>query len=33
VADITTPEEHLTRRPGKHAEGVGRDAVPQGETI
>lgn len=27
VADITTPEEHLTRRRGEHSEGVGRDAV------
>ena len=28
VEDITTPEEHLTRRRGEHSEGVGRDAVP-----
>jgi urea transporter len=27
VADITTPEEHLTRMRGEHSEGVGRDAV------
>jgi urea transporter len=33
VADITTPEEHLSRRPGERSEGVGRDAVPQGKTI
>jgi hypothetical protein len=26
VGDITTPEEHLTRR-GEHSPGVGRDAV------
>lgn len=28
VEDITTPEEHLTRRRGEHSAGVGRDAVP-----
>jgi urea transporter len=29
VADITTPEEHLTRSRSQHAaQGVGRDAVP-----
>ena len=27
VEDITTPEEHLTRRRGQHSAGVGRDAV------
>ncbi len=27
VADITTPEDHLTRRRGEHSPGVGRDAV------
>lgn len=29
VADITTPEEHLTRRRGEHSAGVGRDAVAE----
>jgi urea transporter len=33
VADITTPEEHLTRRPEERAEGVSPDAVPQGNSI
>jgi urea transporter len=28
VADITTPEEHLTRKRGEQSEGVGRDPLP-----
>jgi solute carrier family 14 (urea transporter)/urea transporter len=28
VEDITTPEEHLRRRPAATSEGVGRAAVP-----
>lgn len=28
VEDITTPEEHLTRRPESSSDGVGRDPVP-----
>jgi urea transporter len=30
VADITTPEEHLTRSRAERSEGVGGDTVPQG---
>jgi hypothetical protein len=33
VADITTPEELLSRRPAGRSECVGRDAVSQGTTL